>query len=301
MLKKTVIRVENLQKRYGRIVAVDSVSFELFAGESFGLLGPNGAGKTTTINMIVGVLKPDQGKISFDGAKEPTESATRQKIGIAPQSLAIYDDLTAEENLSFFAKLYGLKRATLEKQLNWTLELSGLKERKKDRVKTFSGGMKRRLNLACGLVHDPPVIFLDEPTLGVDPQSRNLIFEKIELLKAQGRTIVYTTHYMEEAQRLCDRVSVIDQGKILALDTVENLIKQHGGKAVVEADLVSAPDPALKVPGHLDGLHLRFESSQPLEEVARLSEEGLKFQTLHVDRPDLESVFLNLTGRSLRD
>jgi ABC-2 type transport system ATP-binding protein len=251
--------------------------------------------------MLVGALKPDGGTVAIDGDGDPRRPGIRLRMGNAPQALALYNELTAEENLRFFARLYRLRGSRLKDRVTWALDLAGLQDRKQDAVKTFSGGMKRRLNLACALVHDPPIVLLDEPTVGVDPQSRNLIFERIELLKSEGRTIVYTTHYMEEAQRLCDRVAIIDHGKILDLGTVDELINRHGGHAVVTAELEASPDASARLPGKLEGLDLRFESGQPLQEIARLSSAGLKFRTLRVDRPDLESVFLNLTGRRLRD
>jgi ABC-2 type transport system ATP-binding protein len=296
-----MIKVEHLHKRYGNLVAVDDVSFELKSGETFGLLGPNGAGKTTTINMMVGVLTPDGGAISVDGAGEPVHPDVRLRIGNAPQALALYDDLTAAENVTFFARLYRLSGRRLAERVRTSLEIVGLTDRQHDLVKTFSGGMKRRLNLACAIVHDPPILLLDEPTVGVDPQSRNLIFERIESLKSEGRTIIYTTHYMEEAQRLCDRVAIIDHGRILAMDTVDGLIESHGGRSVIEAELDRVPDSPESLPGHLDGGTLRIESDRPLEDVARLAGEGIGFLKLQVHRADLETVFLNLTGRRLRD
>jgi ABC-2 type transport system ATP-binding protein len=235
------------------------------------------------------------------GADDPSRANCRRQLGAAPQALAIYDELTAQENLRFFGSLYGLRGRELSTRVTTALEIAGLVERQGDRVSTFSGGMKRRLNLVCALVHDPPVLFLDEPTVGVDPQSRSLIFSQIEKLRDAGRTIIYTTHYMEEAQRLCDRVAIIDQGKILDLDTVDNLIDRHGGTAIVKAELDHEPDESASLPGQLDGLQLTFKSDQPLEEIAQLSGAGIVFRTLRVDRPDLESVFLNLTGRRLRD
>ena len=222
-------------------------------------------------------------------------------MGIAPQALAIYEELSALENLTFFGRLYNLRGSYLKERVSWALEFAGLEDRRRDRAKTFSGGMKRRLNMAVSLVHDPQVLFLDEPTVGVDPQSRNHIFERIQQLGAAGRTIVYTTHYMEEAQRLCDRVAIMDHGRILDLDRVNALIDRHGGRSVVKAELVSLPADASVLPAPLDGLALRFESDRPLEEVGRLSSAGIAFQTLEVARPDLETVFLTLTGRSLRD
>ncbi len=296
-----MITVTNLTKRFGDLTAVDDISFKINKGEVFGLLGPNGAGKSTTINMMVGILKPDGGSVELEGIGDPQNPASRKQLGNSPQALAIYDDLTAEENLLFFGRLYGLSGKKLNEQVSWALELAGLNSRKDSRVKTYSGGMKRRLNLVCALVHDPQVLFFDEPTVGVDPQSRNLIFDKIEQLRGSGRTIVYTTHYMEEAQRLCDRLAIIDHGKILDLDTVSNLLDRHGGDAVVTGDLIERPTAGVELPGHLEGNSLRFESKQPFDKVAELNSKGVKFQNLHVERPDLESVFLKLTGRSLRD
>ena len=214
-----MIQADNLRKRYGALTAVDGISFEVRSGETFGLLGPNGAGKTTTLNLLVGTLTPDGGSVYINGEADPTNATVRQQIGYAPQAIALYGELTAEENLTFFGRLYGLSARQLRERARQALDLTGLSDRRQDRVRTFSGGMKRRLNLACALIHDPPVLLLDEPTVGVDPQSRNLIFDKIEWLRGQGRTIVYTTHYIEEAQRLCDRVAIMDHGRILALDT----------------------------------------------------------------------------------
>lgn len=296
-----MISVEGVTKRFGALTAVDNVSFAIRSGEIFGLLGPNGAGKSTTINMMVGAVRPDSGRIRYDGNLDPAQPSARRKLGNAPQALAIYEELTAEENLAFFGRLYGLHGGHLKDRVNYAVDLAGLAERRRDLVAKYSGGMKRRLNLACALVHEPQVLFFDEPTVGVDPQSRNLIFEKIESLRSDGKTVIYTTHYMEEAQRLCDRVAIIDHGRILDLDTVKQLIDKHGGSAVVIAELEARPDAAVTLPGVLEGLELRFESHQPFADIAALNSRGISFRTLHVQRPDLESVFLNLTGRRLRD
>lgn len=301
MLSNSMIKAENLRKSYNSLIAVNGVSFSIGAGETFGLLGPNGAGKTTTINMITGILAPDDGRVTIDGVIDPTRKEVRHKIGNAPQSIAIYEDLTTAENLTFFARLYGLEGSKLKDRVQWALDFASLADRADSRAKTLSGGMQRRLNFACALVHDPQILVLDEPTVGVDPQSRNLMFEQVEKLKTEGRTIIYTTHYMEEAQRLCNRVAIIDHGKILALDTVDNLIDAYGGESIVVAELDKTNDSSIELPGEVDGLSLRFTSGKPLEEVARLAGLGVKFSRLRVDRPDLESVFLNLTGRRLRD
>jgi linearmycin/streptolysin S transport system ATP-binding protein len=296
-----VIEISALRKSYGALQAVAGVSFAVAQGETFGLLGPNGAGKTTTIHMLTGALTPDAGSIQINGQADPTRVEVRQSIGLAPQSLALYDTLTADENLSFFGRLYGLGGAKLRERVDHALKLAGLQDRRSDRVGTYSGGMKRRLNLACALVHDPPVVFLDEPTAGVDPQSRNYLFDTIEALAAQGRTILYTTHYMEEAERLCDRVAIMDSGKILALDTVDGLIANHGGRALVDVELERVPDDANTLPGRLDGNRLVYESAQPQEEAWKLTQAGLRFTSFRIETPNLEKVFLNLTGRRLRD
>ena len=281
------LAVRDLRKSYGSTVAVDGVSFEVARGECFGLLGPNGAGKSTTINALVGALVPDAGEVRVEGG-DPALAATRTKIGVAPQSLALYEDLSAEENLTLFARLHGLSGGALAARVDAALLFAGLADRRRDRVAAYSGGMKRRLNMACAVVHDPPVLLFDEPTVGVDPQSRNHIFESIGRLSAEGRTILYTTHYMEEAERLCDRVAIIDHGKLLALDTVDALVAAHGGRSVVEVEFDGAPAQ-------------RIETDRPHEAVAGLAKNGAAFTSIRVERPDLEAVFLALTGRRLRD
>ncbi|MBI3830173.1 MAG: ABC transporter ATP-binding protein [Planctomycetes bacterium] len=296
-----MILVKDLRKSYGARAAVAGVSFEIKPGETFGLLGPNGAGKSTTIHLLGGLLRADSGSVAIAGQADPSRAEVRRRLGLAPQAVALYEDLSGAENLAFFGKLYGLGGARLRERVTWALEFAGLSDRAHDRLRTYSGGMQRRINLACALIHEPAAVLLDEPTAGVDPQSRNHLFENIEALKKLGLTILYTTHYMEEAQRLCDRVAILDQGKILALDTVDGLIAKHGGQAQVTAELERAPADAAALPGKLDGLTLRFASERPLEDVARLAQSGLAFRTLHVDRPDLEQVFLALTGRRLRD
>jgi ABC-2 type transport system ATP-binding protein len=243
----------DVRKSFGKTVAVDGLSLSVRKGEVLGLLGPNGAGKSTSVSLAVGLLAPDAGTVTIDGGN-PSDPAVRQRIGVAPQALAIYDLLSGEENLRFFGQVYGLSGAALEARVAWCLEFVGLTDRRKDWAGGYSGGMKRRLNLAAALLHDPDLLLLDEPTVGVDPQSRNSIFESIESLHRQGRTVIYTTHYMEEAARLCDRIAIVDHGQLLALGTVDDLIAQHGGEA-----------------------------------------------TVVVQGPTLEKVFLNMTGRSLRD
>ena len=253
-----MLTLENVRKTYRKraetIVAVDDLSLSVERGEVFGLLGPNGAGKSTTINLAVGLLSPDGGRITVGGQGRPDQESVRRRLGVAPQALALYDLLSGEENLRFMGELYGLSGARLRERVQWALDFVGLVDRRRSRVETYSGGMKRRLNLAAAIVHDPELVLLDEPTVGVDPQSRNQIFDNILALKQLGRTIIYTTHYMEEAERLCDRVAVIDRGRLLALGSVPQLLDAHG----VASKMV-------------------------------------------LQRGTLEEVFLQLTGRSLRD
>lgn len=296
-----MIAVRELRKAFGPITAVDGVTFEVAAGETFGLLGPNGAGKSTTISLLVGLLPPDGGAVEIAGQADPTRPEARRLLGVAPQSLAIYEQFTPRENLTFYGKLYGLRGSALRERVAWALEFAGLTDRGDDRVHAFSGGMKRRLNLACALVHDPQVILLDEPTVGVDPQSRNHMFESIERLRREGRTILYTTHYMEEARRLCDRVAIMDRGRILALDTVDGLIGRYGGDALIRGELEMPPPPGVLPAESLDGLRLRCESARPLDDVQRWMAAGVRFGSVEIARSDLEAVFLHLTGRSLRD
>src|SRR5438132_2171070 len=219
-----MLNVNNLRKTFGTLVAVDNVSFALERGQLVGLLGPNGAGKTTTVSIIAGLVTPDKGDVLIGGHRltGDTDPAKRQ-IGLVPQDLALYDELSARDNLRFFGALYDLKGRTLDAAIGAATDLVGLADRIGDRVKDFSGGMKRRLNLAAGILHDPDILLLDEPTVGVDPQSRNAIFDNLEVLKSRGKALLYTTHYMEEAERLADRIVVIDHGRVIANDTLDGL------------------------------------------------------------------------------
>lgn len=303
-----MIKAENLKKRYGDIVALDDVSFEVEKGETFGLLGPNGAGKTTTIQLLCGLLKPDSGVVTLNGKTDPSLVEVRLSLGVVPQALAIYEELSAEENLRFFGRIYGLGGKQLKERLRRCLDIAGLGKRSKDRVSKYSGGMKRRLNMVCSFLHEPPILLLDEPTVGVDPQSRNLIFDTIEDMKKQGRTIIYTTHYMEEAQRLCDRVAILDHGRILDMDSVENLIVKHGGPSHIEAEFEEKMSDFDKIKSFIEDKNaqfeetkIRFATSQPMESLAMLNRSGVRFRSLKVQTANLEDVFLNLTGRRLRD
>ena len=219
-----MLEVQHLRKSFGSVVAVDDVSFTLRKGELVGLLGPNGAGKSTTVSIIAGLLTPERGEVLIDGKRLTGDTdPAKRRIGLVPQDIALYEELSARENLRFFGSLYSLTGSALEEAMTSALELVGLTERAGDKVKSFSGGMMRRLNLAAGLLHDPDILLLDEPTVGVDPQSRNAIFENLEHLKAQGKALLYTTHYMEEAERLADRIVVIDHGRAVADDTLAGL------------------------------------------------------------------------------
>lgn len=246
-----MLEVRGLRKTYGDVVAVHDVSFVVSAGEVLGLLGPNGAGKSTTVAMIAGLIAPVSGQVLVHGA--PLSGDTdpkKRRIGLVPQDLALYDELTALDNLRFFGALYGLESTALQASIDSVLQLVGLADRARDRVHTFSGGMKRRLNLAAGLLHDPDILLLDEPTVGVDPQSRNAIFSNLETLKARGKALLYTTHYMEEVERLADRVVIIDHGRVIAADTLHGL-QRHApagtsGRAPLEAIFLSLTGRTLR-------------------------------------------------------
>jgi ABC-2 type transport system ATP-binding protein len=280
-----MVTLENVRKSYGAATAVDGLTIEVRGGEIFGLLGPNGAGKSTTVHLAVGLLRPDAGRVTLGGG-DPSNPAVRRRLGLAPQALALYDELSGRENLEFFARTYGLRGAALASRVAWALDFVRLVDRAAHRVATYSGGMKRRLNIAAALVHDPAVILLDEPTVGVDPQSRNAIFESIKALKAEGRTVIYTTHYMEEAERLCDRVAVMDHGRLLALDTVGGLIARHAGAARLVVQGPAGEE--------------RIETADPLAELNRRAAVA-PLAGFRLERPTLEEVFLRLTGRTLRD
>jgi ABC-2 type transport system ATP-binding protein len=245
-----MLHVKNLRKTFGSLAAVDDVTFAVEPGELVGLLGPNGAGKTTTVSMIAGLLSPDRGDVLVAGRRlEGDTDASKRRIGLVPQDLALYEELSARANLRFFGALYEMSGARLNTAIESTLELVGLTDRTRDRVKTFSGGMKRRLNLAAGLLHNPDILLLDEPTVGVDPQSRNAIFDNLEVLKRNGKALLYTTHYMEEAERLADRIVVIDHGRVVANDTLAGLRSQvttSGGPATLEAVFLTLTGRSLR-------------------------------------------------------
>jgi ABC-2 type transport system ATP-binding protein len=307
-----MLAVENLEKRFGTTIALGGVSFQVNEGEIFGLLGPNGAGKTTLLSIVSGLLEATAGRVQLLGQtfdRGPRE--LRRTLGIVPQELAIYGELTARENLTFFGELYGLPRRELTERVAEILKAIGLEDRADHRASTFSGGMKRRLNFGAALVHRPRLLLLDEPTTGVDPQSRNHLFEEIRRLNAGGLTIVYTSHYMEEVQALCPRIGIIDHGKLIACDTLTNLLQKLPGLIRFR---VPQPTPALRERlQQLDGVKLSEVDGQPLELECRdvktalvqlvgiLNEVQVELTSLEMQEPNLERVFLHLTGRALRD
>ena len=314
-----MLKVEELSKNYGDFVAVDKISFESGQGTVFGLLGPNGAGKSTTINCVSGLLQPTSGHASVAGHDVVSDGkAARQNLGVVPQEIALYEDLPAVENLRYWGKAYGLRAAELESRVNDVLEYIGLSDRAKDLPKEFSGGMKRRLNFGCGIVHRPPVILLDEPTVGVDPQSRARLFDMVEAERDAGACILYTTHYMEEAERLCDSLAIIDHGKLIAQGTVDELRAKLGARDVLQlsghfpVDATKRAIEALVDGGNHDlefiaqeeeGITLTLsQASQHLPVIFEaVSGAGGKVTETSLRSPNLETLFLLLTGTELRE
>jgi len=309
-----MIRVERLVKRYGELRAVDGISFEVRKGELYGLLGPNGAGKTTTMSMLSGLLAPDEGRIFFDGVELGSDPLRiKAQLGVVPQETALYDTLSARENLRFWAGLYGLAGADLDKAVERALEQVGLTGRAKEPVKAFSGGMKRRLNLALGLVHGPRAVLMDEPTVGIDPQARANILEAVRAVTAAGTTVIYTTHYLEEAESLCDRVAIIDHGKILAEGTVDELKRRVSDKQILTVsgsfDVETASARLAALPGtqiiasspNKMILSVAGSGKAAIEALSGVLASGLELDGVAIQPPSLNSVFLDLTGRELRD
>jgi len=311
-----MLEVNGLSKSYGKLVAVSGVSFRADRGETIGLLGPNGAGKTTTVSIIAGLVSPDSGQVLIEGKQVQSDTdPAKLKIGLVPQDMALYDQLTARDNLTFFAALYSLAGEQAKHAIDDALHLVALSDRAGDKVGTFSGGMKRRLNLAAALLHDPQILLLDEPTVGVDPQSRNAIFDNLETLKKRGKTLIYTTHYMEEAERLCDRIVIIDHGKVIANDTLQGLhqLLPVTNVLAVELDLNAAngfkPEAMLALAEVKSAELAQGTLRVGVHDLSRgapvvlswLAENGHSYHHVSSEQPDLETVFLTLTGRSLRD
>jgi ABC-2 type transport system ATP-binding protein len=309
-----VLDASGLRRSFGERTAVDDVSFSIAAGETYGLLGPNGAGKTTTISMVCGLLAPDAGSTTVKGEPMHTDRCeAKTHLGLVPQELALYEDLSGRENLQFFGRLQGLSGSVLAGRVEAVLELVGLAERADERLEDYSGGMKRRCNIGAALLHEPELLILDEPTVGVDPQSRNAILSGIADLQAAGMAVLYTTHYMEEAERLCDRIGVMDEGSMVAEGTTEELVALVGEHPVVrlsgDGDLRSLAAAASGVVGVLtasvaDGrVDVVSESAGTvLGDLLRSADDlGVRVTAVSVDEPDLEDVFLHLTGKALRD
>ncbi|MEC0127748.1 ABC transporter ATP-binding protein [Paenibacillus pabuli] len=309
-----MLEVENIVKRYGSKISVDHLNLNVGKGEIFGLLGPNGAGKSTTISMIAGLLNFDQGEIRLAGIsvkERPLE--VKRKIGLVPQDLALYETMSAADNVTFFARLYGLRGKLLKERVEESLEFVGLQDRAKDAPSTFSGGMKRRLNIACAITHRPDLIIMDEPTVGIDPQSRNHILESVRTLNHMGSTIIYTSHYMEEVAAISHRVAIMDKGHIIACGTEAELRERVAseekimlttlgiGPDVVEELKLHPRVRAVEVSG--DTLTITLPAAQQdLQDMLFIcSKHEVSIQSLNVEEPDLETLFLNLTGRTLRD
>ena len=309
-----VLWCKDLRKRFKERLAVDGVGFEVAPGETYGLLGPNGAGKTTTISMICGLLRRDGGEVTVAGASlDRDPGQVKAAIGYVPQDVALYPDLSGLENLRFWGRMYGLAGRDLAERVETTLEVVGLTERAGDKVGDYSGGMERRLNIAAGLLHRPRLLVLDEPTAGVDPPSRNAILTQVEALGGEGVGVLYTTHYMEEAERLCDRVGIIDQGRLIAEGTRRDLVARVGERDRIElaatGDLAALAAAAARLDGVDEagvvagGVHLVARDAGPL--LPRLLEAaehaGAQVTSVELVEPDLEAVFLHLTGKALRD
>jgi ABC-2 type transport system ATP-binding protein len=313
-MNQLAIQVSNLHKSFGEIKAVQGVSFDVEPGEIFGLLGPNGAGKTTTISMLATLLRPDEGDASImSHSLRHDPMAVKSVLGVVPQEIALYEDLSAHENLTFWGKMYGLRGAKLRQRVNEVLGLIGLSDRANGRVSTFSGGMKRRVNIGVALLHKPQVIYMDEPTVGIDPQSRRNILDSVVALKNQGMTVLYTTHYMEEAQELCDHIAIMDHGLIMACGTHEELVQLVGEQTRIDLTLNVEASHVLEIWRAVEGVS-RVSTENGLVTVLvkdsnlvlpRLFEAATRLSaritSVDIREPNLEAVFLHLTGRALRD
>jgi len=309
-----MLKVENLRKSFGTIKAVDGISFEVKKGEVFGLLGPNGAGKSTTISMISTLFPPSGGVILFEGRNilEDPKSIQR-KLGVVPQDIALYPTLSGYENLSFWGNMYGLNGGELKRRIGEVAEIIGLNGRIRDRVDKYSGGMKRRLNIGAALLHMPELLIMDEPTVGIDPQSRSHILNTVLELNRQGMTIIYTSHYMEEVEYLCSRICIMDQGKIIASGSKEELVEMIGGKTEIELSLEAMSDEVLEILKDCKGIDsseqkedhilIRCENADLIlaDIITKVTAGGYHLKSVGVKKPNLETVFLHLTGKALRD
>lgn len=314
MQENLAVQVQDLYKNYGDIAAVRGVSFNVREGEIFSLLGPNGAGKSTTISMLSCLLQPNQGDAIIQGHSIRSDpEGVKAALGVVPQDIALYPDLSARENLEFWGKMYGLRGGALKARVDEVLEIIGLADRQKGRVSTFSGGMKRRVNIGAALLHKPQVIIMDEPTVGIDPQSRRHILDNVKALNRQGMTVLYTTHYMEEAQELSDQIAIIDQGQVIAQGTHAELVKIVGEMDRIDLTLSGDCEPILaqwqKMPGvhdlSTDDGHLTLLVDDSNLALPKLFESagqmGVRITSVNIEEPNLEAVFLHLTGKALRD
>jgi ABC-2 type transport system ATP-binding protein len=309
-----IVEVKNLVKRFDQFIAVDNVTFSIKEGEIFGLLGPNGAGKTTTISSITGMSNIDSGEIKIFGmSMKNQEREIKKKVGIVPQDLAIFEDLTTYENLLYFGKLYGLRGGELKDSADKAMEFVGLLDRKKDYPKKFSGGMKRRLNIAIGIVHNPKLVIMDEPTVGIDPQSRNYIIDSIKKLNERGTTIIYTSHYMEEVEELCNRMVIMDNGKIIANGNKEELKEMVSLEEKIDLEVSGINYTIMDKLKSLNGVTDCSMKGNKITIVSKkyskitqkiiniISDSESEIISLNVEKPTLETVFLTLTGKKLRD
>ncbi|MCY9198304.1 ABC transporter ATP-binding protein [Bacillus atrophaeus] len=311
-----MLQVENIEKAYEKKLIVKGISFTLEKGEAFGLLGPNGAGKSTTISMIAGLVPPDKGEITVGGCivGKDTNQA-KQKIGVVPQDIALYPTLTAKENLLFWGKMYGLTSAEAKKRAVEVLEYVGLTERAKDKIQTFSGGMKRRINIGAALMHRPELLIMDEPTVGIDPQSRNHILQTVKQLNEEGTTIIYTSHYMEEVEYLCDRIGIMDKGDMIAIGTKTDLCTRLAGGTIIHLAVQSINDDFISairsqenvsdIVVHSDDNKIDIIAEQHERVISGIltlaAAHHVSLKSLQVQEPNLERLFLHLTGRTLRD
>ncbi len=305
-----MIEIKNIKKKFPSVTALDNVSLEIKDQEFFGLLGPNGAGKSTLMNLLIGYLNADEGEINIDNERVKKDNlSVRTKIGMVPQTIALYDDLSAFENLEIFGSFYGIKKNLLRAVIAENLNKVQLFDRRKDKVKNFSGGMKRRLNIAASLLHDPQILLCDEPTVGVDPQSRNAIFDYLIQLNEEGKTIVYTTHYMEEAERLCSRIAIIDFGKIITEGTLEKLIEKLPYEQTILINKNHSTEDKIELFKSFGSLLNEQEKYElkPFDHLKlsdffkSMEENGISYQSIDLHKPTLEALFLQLTGRRLRD
>lgn len=309
-----MIEISHLVKKYKKVTAVNGIDLSVKDGEIFGLLGPNGAGKSTTISALLGLIKIDDGEIKIDGKDiKRHQKEIKKMVGYVPQDFAFFEQLSALDNVIYWGRVYGYKKDELQRRVKEALEFTNLWDRRKDKAKTFSGGMKRRLNIACGIVHGPKILFMDEPTAGVDPQSRNSILESVKTLNERGTTVVYTSHYMEEIESICDRVAIVDYGKVIAEGTVDELIDKNTSENVITVRIEHENPQIEPVLKSMDGvtkvqcegctytIHTRKDEDCFNNIITTFASHKIHIGSMEIHKPDLEDVFLQLTGKQLRE